>query len=1190
MIVPTDLLSTLRKLLPTLEAGIRERAEAEPAVGAGLRAEHAEARRRGRTAAAFEPWRDEQVTQAAVAWVLGCVFVRFAEDNGLVDEPRLAGAGERLRRARDAQTAYFQAHPHESDRHYLLDTFRQTAALPGMGRLFDEAHNPLFRLGLAADGASDLLAFWRAQHDDGRLVHDFTDPGLSTRFLGDLYQDISEAARKRFALLQTPEFVEEFILDRTLDPALDTFGLAETHLIDPTCGSGHFLLGAFARLLDTWRRAEPGTDVRQLAQWALDQVAGVDVNPFAVAIAHFRLLVAALSACGLRRLADAPDFAVHVTTGDSLLRDPQLRLDGIGGDGDTVTTYTYATEDAEALDRIFGRRYEAVVGNPPYITVKDRALRDAYRQRYAACYGEYGMAVPFTERFFGLARPGASGSPSGFVGTIITNNFMKRQSGKKLIEDFLPTKDLTTIVDMLGVAVPGHGTPTVMLFGRNQWPSAPTVRVVQNIRGEASPPEDPAKGMVWRAILDQIDLPGSESPYIGVDEIARTRLATHPWSIGGGGAAELKERIDSSGGLFRSVIESQGFVGMTHADDVMTAPLGAFARSNVEAPIVKPLVVGDVVRDWSAVPEEEVLLPYGESGLLHVDALPGLRRLLWPFRTSLANRAVFGGGTYASAGRTWWEWHQLSPDRLAAPRLVTVAFVATCNHFVLVRGGRVFKQSAPVIKLPDGASEDDHLRLLGLLNSSVACFWMQQVFHNKGAGGGKRVEAGYSAMGEEAWMSHFEFDSTKLQRFPVVDGEVLELARRLDNMAQTLQAVTPQAVCAREVPTRAALDEARTAWHGARAVQIALQEELDWRCLHLYGVTDDDLSLPDDQLPPTVELGQRAFEILLARKIAAGDEESVWFERHRSTPVTEVPAHWPAEYRELVERRIAAIESDRDVALVERPENKRRWATDPWEAREKAALRGWLLDRLEARDRWFTPAGDPRPQSIAQLTDALRRDADVMDVIALYGGGADPAGVVRDLVLSDAVPAIAAARYTPDGLGTRAVWERVWDLQRREDAGEDVGPVEVPPKYKQKDFRSTVYWQARGKLDVPKERFILYPGAERDVDPTAVVGWAGWDHLEQAKAVATTVIERRDNDAWDGERLMPPLAAWDEVMPWVIQWHNDPDPDTGLRLGDFFADQLATRCAELSLTRDDLRRWAPAAKRGRRRRAAPAPE
>ena len=93
-------------------------------------------------------------------------------------------------------------------------------------------------------------------------MHDFTDPEWTTRFLGDLYQDLWEEARKQYALLQTPYFVEEFILDRTLDPAIDEFGYNEVRLIDPACGSGHFLLGAFARLLRLRMLHEPHINAR----------------------------------------------------------------------------------------------------------------------------------------------------------------------------------------------------------------------------------------------------------------------------------------------------------------------------------------------------------------------------------------------------------------------------------------------------------------------------------------------------------------------------------------------------------------------------------------------------------------------------------------------------------------------------------------------------------------------------------------------------------------------------------------------------------------------------------------------------------------------------------------------------------------------------------------------------------------
>ncbi len=77
----------------------------------------------------------------------------------------------------------------------------------------------------------------------------------------------------------------------------------------------------------------------------------------------------------------------------------------------------------------------------------------------------------------------------------------------------------------------------------------------------------------------------------------------------------------------------------------------------------------------------------------------------------------------------------------------------------------------------------------------------------------------------------------------------------------------------------------------------------------------------------------------------------------------------------------------------------------------------------------------------------------------------------------------------------REAWEQTWALQRREDAGEVLAePIPVPPKYTSADFGKNSYWQARGKLDVPKERFVLYPQAGRQTEPTPLLGWAGWDH------------------------------------------------------------------------------------------------
>ena len=100
-------------------------------------------------------------------------------------------------------------------------------------------------------------------------------------------------------------------------------------MIDPTCGSGHFLLGAFDRLLDRWHKQAPAMEIQARVQSALDAIHGVDLNPFAVAIARFRLTVAALQACDLRSLEDAP--GVQVPPGGRRLADPRPGRDVFPG-------------------------------------------------------------------------------------------------------------------------------------------------------------------------------------------------------------------------------------------------------------------------------------------------------------------------------------------------------------------------------------------------------------------------------------------------------------------------------------------------------------------------------------------------------------------------------------------------------------------------------------------------------------------------------------------------------------------------------------------------------------------------------------------------------------------------------------------------------------------------------------------
>jgi hypothetical protein len=861
---------------------------------------------------------------------------------------------------------------------------------------------------------------------------------------------------------------------------------------------------------------------------------------------------------------------------------------------DELAEFRYATEDLDDYPGILTEgRYHVVVGNPPYITPKDKELNELYRGLYKdVCAGKYALSVPFAKRLFDLGkRPEPDGRASGYVGQITANSFMKREFGRKLIEHYFAEKvDLTYVIDTSGAYIPGHGTPTVILVGRQRRTNrADTIRTVMSIRGEPEEPTDPENGKVWQAIQAQYDRAGSESEWASVANLPRQQLAGFPWSLSGGGATDLAESLEGSNQTLKDMTRRLGVLGMTNADEIMLATSDAWIRNGSDLTFNRRLVVGDELRDWVCADGKWAYFPYtSDFRLAPIAIASAYHQWLWPGRTILGNRVTFAKNTYFQENRPWHEWHQLTRDSGTHDWTITFAFVATHNNFVLDRAGKVFNRSAPVIKLPEGATEDDHLRLLGVLNSSTACFWLKQVSHDKGSQG---VNEGFKS---QEWERFYEFTGTKLQEFPLPKAYPLELARELDGAAQRLMAVSPAAVAAEAVPTRERLSTAQREWESTRGRMIALQEELDWQVYHQYGLLLEELTAPAESVPE-LRLGERAFEIVLARKVAAGTAETQWFARHGSEPITELPDHWSPEYRAVVEKRIKVIEQNRYLALIERPECKRRWASEGWDRMLDRALRDWLLDRCETRELWYAPdengVPQPRPLSIAELADRLSADSDFLAVVDLYDAGKELSVLLAELIEPEHVPYLAALRYTDAGLVKRAGWENVWDLQRQEDAAPDElarqairKRTPVPEKYKPTDFRKNSFWSNRGKLDVPKERFISYRQAGRDNDPSLLIGWAGWDHREQAQALALLIVHRDEQAGWSAEKLTPLLAGLREIMPWVRQWHGEFDPEIADSPAAVYDGFLADRLHTHGLTDDDLAAWRPlpTARRGRR--------
>ncbi len=382
---------------------------------------------------------------------------------------------------------------------------------------------------------------------------------------------------------------------------------------------------------------------------------------------------------------------------------------------------------------------------------------------------------------------------------------MKREFGKKLIEEFLPRWDLTHVIDTSGAYIPGHGTPTVILFGRNRAPVAATVRAVLGIRGEPPTPDDPAEGP---------GLVGDRRP----DRPARARRAsssasptcrasafsTHPWSIGGGGAAELKELLDERCEHDARERRRVDRVRGDHAARTTPSLQPHRLRATRSRPAQRTRRSSTATRSATGLSqlEQSRSVPVRRRAARHaamrsdesLDVPVALRDAALrsgrrSASTTRIERVCRGTSTRCSAG-----------DGSRTPLSIAFAFVATHNHFVLDRGGKVFKQSAPVIKLPAGrdrgrpprpARPAQQLDRLLLDEAGVP----QQ-------GGARRSARAASAT--RPWEQFYEFDGTKLQAVPASARRARSTSRGASiACARELRASQPASVVAHRGRRRA---------------------------------------------------------------------------------------------------------------------------------------------------------------------------------------------------------------------------------------------------------------------------------------------------------------------------------------------------------------------------------------------------
>ncbi len=322
--------------------------------------------------------------------------------------------------------------------------------------------------------------------------------------------------KKAGGVYYTPRYIVDYIVKQSIGKLLDEkkvqangvlnkllgngkLSSSRLKILDPACGSGSFLLGAYQFLLDwhleqyllepaKWMKGKKprlyqaigGTwklTLSERKRILLNNIYGVDIDPQAVEVTKLSLLLKVLedensviSQLSLFKERVLPDINNNIKCGNSLIghdfyQGTQLALI------DEETQYRVNAFDweNEFHDVMQAGGFDAVIGNPPYVriqTLKEWAPLEVvfYKEQYvAASKGNYDIYVVFAEKGLNLLND------KGYLGFILPHKFFNAKYGESLRGLLAKGKHLAEVVHFGDQQVFANATTyTCLLFLNKQ--------------------------------------------------------------------------------------------------------------------------------------------------------------------------------------------------------------------------------------------------------------------------------------------------------------------------------------------------------------------------------------------------------------------------------------------------------------------------------------------------------------------------------------------------------------------------------------------------------------------------------------------------------------------------------------------------------------------------------------------------
>ena len=270
--------------------------------------------------------------------------------------------------------------------------------------------------------------------------------------------------KKSGGVYYTPQYIVDYIVENTvgqLCKGKTPNKVSKLKILDPACGSGSFLLGAYKYLLQ-WhqdyytnqndkklpkntvyvgKNGELYLTIKEKKRILLNNIYGVDIDSQAVWVTKLSLLLKVLEGENqdvleaqkkLFKERALPDLGDNIKCGNSLIgaeiyNDSEFVLDD--EELNRVNPFDWKNEFADVFSN---DGFDVVVGNPPYIRIQ--AMKqwapievEYYKNSYkSASKGNYDIYVVFVEKGLSLLNR------KGILGFILPHKFFNAKYGEPL--------------------------------------------------------------------------------------------------------------------------------------------------------------------------------------------------------------------------------------------------------------------------------------------------------------------------------------------------------------------------------------------------------------------------------------------------------------------------------------------------------------------------------------------------------------------------------------------------------------------------------------------------------------------------------------------------------------------------------------------------------------------------------------